>query len=381
MRKKTVVFWLLLWVLCCSQPVYGAEAEDIQTYEEELLEKLDVKDLEEYLKGNEYTGDVSFMDLVGSLMTGQIPFDFQSIGTYLADVLWGELSANKGILLQVLLLAVCCSFLHHFSDIFKNSYIADTCFLCLYMELMVLLLRSSAIMYELVYDTLQELVEFMNLLIPIFTLSLSVSMEHLSAAGFYELAFLVIYLVQVILLLVLVPAVKVYVILEFMNHYVPGKKFQKLCELIRDGVQWCLKFLVAVVVSLNVIESMITPAVDRLKANGIAKTVQMLPGVGNAAGVLGEMLLGSGTVIKNSVGVAGILILLLLLAGPVIKLWLLSLLYRVTAAVIEPVSDPRIVGCMQGVYTGSVLLQKIILAAVTLFVTTIAIITAAGSRI
>lgn len=377
--KKIVFFLVCVW--CCfgaRQLVYASEED---SYVQEMMRELDFSDLEDYLGENEVTEDITFSELVQGLVKGEISLDGEELWEKIVSVLWGELSKSKSLLLQVFLLAVCCSFLHNFSDIFRNTYIADMCFLFLYMELIMLLLRSFSIMHQLVTDTLRQLVDFMNMLIPIFCMVLSVGMANLSAAGFYELAFLVIYLVQWMMLMVLVPAVQIYVVMQFINHFMPGEKLQRMCELLEDGVRWCLKFMVAVVVSLNVIQSMVAPAIDRLKVSSVSKTLQMIPGIGNATGALSEMLLGAGMVMRNSVGVAGIVVLTMILSVPVIKLCLLSVMYKITAAVTEPISDKRISGSIQGIYTGSVLMQKIIFTAVTLFVITLAMISVSSSFI
>ncbi|MGN0341305.1 MAG: stage III sporulation protein AE [Roseburia sp.] len=379
MKKFACILFFVICCLKCCIPVYASDEEN--SYVQDMLQEMELSDLEDYLQEKDVTEDVSFSDLVQQLIRGEIPLDAEEIWNKIAGTLWGELSENKSLLMQVLLLAVCCSFIHNFSDIFRNSHISDICFLFIYMELIMLLLRSFSIMYHLVNETLQELVDFMNMLIPVFCMVLSVGMANMSAAGFYELAFLVIYLVQWLMLMVLVPAVQNYVVMEFINHFVPGEKLQRMCELLEGGVRWCLKFMVAVVVSLNVIQSMVAPAIDRLKVSSVSKTLQMIPGVGNATGVFSEMLLGAGMVMKNCVGVAGIVVLAMILSVPVIKLCLLSVLYKVTAAVTEPISDKRISGCIQGIFTGSVLMQKIIFTAVTLFVITLAMIAASSSFI
>ena len=79
-----------------------------------------------------------------------------------------------------------------------------------------------------------------------------------------------------------------------------------------------------------------TPAIDRLKMSTVTKTLGMIPGMGNITGAVSELMLGAGMVIKNSVGTAGVLILLLLVMFPLCKMFLLSLMYKVTAAVTEP---------------------------------------------
>lgn len=121
---------------------------------------------------------------------------------------------------------------------------------------------------------------------------------------------------------------------------------------------------------------MVVPVIDRLKMSTVTKTIGMIPGMGNITGAVSELMLGAGMVIKNSVGTAGVLILLLLVMFPLCKMFLLSLMYKVTAAVTEPVSDKRIAGSMNGICLGCRLLTRILLTSLVLFLVTIAMITA-----
>ena len=200
-----------------------------------------------------------------------------------------------------------------------------------------------------------------------------------SAAAFYEMAFLVIYLVQYVMLYFLAPLVQVFVAMQFLNYVLEGEKFTRMCELLEDIMRWAVKIMVTLVMGLNVVQGLIYPAVDRLKTTSWSKTVSMIPGIGNSANAIGEMLIGTGMVIKNSVGVAAMLLLVVLFAVPLIKIGVLTFLYKLIAAVLEPITDKRIAGSINGVYKGSVLAGKLMLTSLFLFFVTIAMITASTS--
>ena len=271
--------------------------------------------------------------------------------------------------------------LKNFSTIFRNSYISEMCFLLVYIELMVLLMKSFLIMNELLSETLQRVVEFMKMLIPVFAMSMVFSNGTGSAAGFYEMTFFIIYLVQWGLLYLLAPMVQIYVVMQFLNYILEGEKFTRMCELLEDGIRFCLKFIVTLVMGINLVQGLICPAIDRLKTGTWAKAVGMIPGIGNSANAIGEMLIGTGMVIKNSVGAATMLVLVVLTAIPLVKLYAMSFLYKLSAAVLEPVTDKRIAGSINGVFKGSVLAGKLMLTSLFLFFITIAMITASTSAL
>lgn len=166
-----------------------------------------------------------------------------------------------------------------------------------------------------------------------------------------------------------------------MNYILEGEKFARMCELLEDGIRWGMKIIVTLVMGLNIVQGLIHPAVDRLKMTSWTKTVSMIPGIGNSASAIGEILIGTGMVIKNSVGVAAMLILVILVAIPLVKIFVMSLLYKLASAILEPITDKRLAGSVNGVFKGSVLAGKLMLTSLFLFFVTIAMITASTSYV
>ena len=167
-------------------------------------------------------------------------------------------------------------------------------------------------MSDIVVTAMNQIVDFMNMLIPVFGMSLAFSMANFTAAGFYQIAFIVVYIVQWGMLACLVPMTKLFIMMEFMNYMIEGERFSRMCELMEEIIRWCLKCAIAATIGLNVVQTMVVPAIDRLKMSTVTKTLGMIPGMGNITGAVSELMLGAGMVIKNSVGTAGVLILLLL---------------------------------------------------------------------
>ena len=59
---------------------------------------------------------------------------------------------------------------------------------------------------------------------------------------------------------------------------------------------------------------------------------------------------------------------------PVVKTTIISLCYKASGAVLEPISDKRVVNAINGVYESTVLLARVLLYAVAFFVLSIAIV-------
>lgn len=344
-----------------------------------LLDNLNLDKLQQNISKNEETKNISFLDLMKKLMSEDHGNSIEQAGDYVGNLLFQEIRQNKHFLIIIIALAAAFALIKNFSNIFHNSYISELCFVLIYIELMILLMKSFLVVNELLSGTLGKVVDFMKALLPVFCMTMLFSGGTGTAAGFYEMAFFIIFIVQWVMLYLLAPMIQIYVVMQFLNYMLEGEKFTRMCELLEGVIQWGMKIIVTVVLGLNVVQSLINPAIDRLKLSSITKTMKMIPGVGNSVSALGEILVGTGIVIKNSVGVAAMLIIVILGLVPLVKIGVITFLYKLAAASVEPITDKRIAGSINGVFRGSMLAAKLMLTSLFLFLITIAMITASSS--
>lgn len=385
-RKWMIAAFLSLLFLWVPAPVFALETEGLgqgsgeeSVFLEEMMGNLDFAELDGFLEKEEFgMGErISFSELVGQMLEqGFSEFDYSRIIDWLKDALFGEVDRNRRLLIEVVLLAVGFSILKNFSGAFGSSYISDLCFLLVYCVLAVMLLQSFLSFREIVEGALTDSVEFMKMAVPTFCIAMVFSAGSSSSAGFYQTAFLVIYLVQWLFLNLLIPMIHIYVLMELFNHFFEDERFANLTELLKGAVCWGMKIAGIAVLGLNVVQGLVNPAKDRLLNGAIAKTASMIPGVGNTINGVTELLLGSGIMIKNCVGAAAALILVLIGIVPMGKVAFLALFYKIAAAVTEPVTDKRIAGCLKGMAEGGVLYLKLMGYCVTMFFLTIALTTA-----
>lgn len=177
-----------------------------------------------------------------------------------------------------------------------------------------------------------------------------------------------------VFLRIVLPLIEVYVILMLVNHISKEDYLSKLAGLLKTAVEWIMKTMLGLVIGMNLIQGMILPLVDTVKTSAVRKVISVIPGIGSGADAVTEVVLGSGILIKNGIGVAALVILVILCAMPVLKLTVLSLLYHGAAAVVQPVSDKRITESVSGVADGVMMLLKVIFHVALLFIITVAVV-------
>lgn len=361
----SLVFCLFLF---CAKPVQAKTVE-------EMMGDLDFSEITDFLEDSNEVS-VSFEEIIRALLEGtEIPYE--KLGDYGKDLLFCSLIENRNLILRLLVVSLAFSILKNYAKSFSDSYVSEISFFLCYCFMMVLLLQSFSVMNETVTDTTTDMVDFMKVLIPTYCSAISFSLNLNTSAATYSMIFTAIYLVEWMIRYLLLPMVQIYIMMEFLNHLMEEARFKKLSELIANGVKALLKAAVSFVLGINVIQGLIAPAMDRLAGNSITKTIQMVPGLGNVVSGMGQIFLSSGLVIKNCIGAAALIILVILCAVPFLKMAILAVLYKFLAAVLEPVADKRLSGGMNGIANGGMLYLKILSTCLMLFFLTIALSSAA----
>ena len=146
---------------------------------------------------------------------------------------------------------------------------------------------------------IDRLVAFMTAFVPLYAATLFCSGNAASAGSFYQLAFGLMYLLELGMKFIFLPGVHVFVLLLLMDNLFEETKLGKMAQLFEDGIRLVLKGGLTAVMGIGVVQSLIVPARDRLSTNSIFNSISAVPGVGNTFGSAAEILLGSGILIKK----------------------------------------------------------------------------------
>lgn len=388
MRREKWLWLCLMLVLLAVQitPVKAAETETVTgsgqetdaqlQVTDEFLGELDLDDMEQFLQEQqgEDDMDISFGELMKGFLSGDSTVDVSRIWSWVVSHCFETVRQNKAYLAQMLILLLAFVMLQGISGIFADSFLSDISFLAVYFLFLYNALRIFALMQQIVYSCMDRIAEFTLLVQPVFCMAMIFSTGVNSASFTYEMLLLVLYLVQNLLQKLLLPLVFVFLISQFANYAWKEEHFSSLAKLLEGGIGLAQKLLVTFILGLNLIQGMVAPAVDQLKKTVTVRTIGVIPGLGGAMNAVSEMLLGAGLLIKNCVGATVIVVLVLLCAKPLLEISVLALIYRVLAALAQPVTDKRISGVLDALARAGMLYVKLAVMAVLLLFLTVAVV-------
>lgn len=348
--------------------------EASEAAKDKIIQDMELQQMQDAV--NELLGEETFSleDALHRILKGEQLFSKEYFVSVAKSFLWNQLAAERETMIRVVLLVLVASLFSNFTNVFGDGRTGEISFYVVYMLLLAALVHAFAGMGTEIAKSLQDCVSFMKALMPSYFLAVTAAGGSASAMVFYESVLVLIYLVQVIFLKGILPGINVYVLLELVNYLHSEDFLSKMSELLRTVLEWGMKTCVAVIIGMQIVQNMISPAIDSLKRDVVGKAAAAIPGIGNAINGVTEVALGTAVLVRNGLGVIGIVIFLFIGLPPVIRLGTTTLLYKLLAALVQPVSDKRMVGALSTMGDGCMLLLKVLLVTELLVLITIAVL-------
>ncbi len=315
----------------------------------------------------------SFSEYVSKLMQGQIPFSLESSLQTIFRGLAANLAQERKLYVYLILLAVIGAVLGNFTSLLQGKQIAETAFYAVYLLFFSVLLTSFTQVSQIAETTLTQLMDFMKILLPSYFMSMAFSQGTVSTGVYYQFALAMITVVEFVLLRLIFPAIQVYFLLRIANQLSKRDMFTKMAELIRDVVTFVMKTMFGVMMGINVIQGLVLPITSQLETSAVVKVSGAIPGVGNTISSVAGTVLCAGTLVKNAVGVTGVIAVLLYCGVPLLRLVISKFLFQLINAFIQPISDSRIVAGISAAASSLGLLIHAVFIGCMMFVVSLAL--------
>ena len=300
-------------------------------------------------------GDLSEIEAaVSEAMTVRSSVSFKAI---LKQLMTGSLSEAGQLLFQMI-----------------REQVAETGFYLTYTLLMTLMMTSFMMTSAIVRDVLHSLTEFMKVLLPTFCTALTFTTGSLLSGAYYELMMIAIAAADWLMSSLIMKMIQVYVLTALVNHISKEDYLSKLSELLALLIRWSIRTVVGVILGINILQTMLLPAIDRAKETVAYKLISAVPGVGTAMNTAVGAVIGSGVLIRNVLGMGSLLIILLICAVPVVRVCMVLLSYKIVQAVIQPVTEKRLLEGMDAMTQGVGMLLHVLVSCVLMFILSLAVV-------
>lgn len=347
MKKKIVVLILLLLVIIISHKVY---AENTNT-EEILNEQKESFGISEFIKETkkykgEFLEDIDVSEILEEAIKGKI--DNSRIYKKVINIFGTEIHENIITLISVLAIIVIHSILKSLSDNLENENIAKIIYYVQYILIVSIVMANFTEVIALIKQTSTNMVNFMNALIPILITLMTYTGSIVTGGLIQPIILFMINFVGNIIQAILIPGVLIIVTLTIISKISDKVQIGKITKFFKSSITWFLGTALTIFVGIISLEGSLSSSIDGITAKTAKATISaVIPVVGKILGDAVDSVLGCGVILKNALGIVGIIVIMGICIMPVIKLGVLTIIYNLAAAIIEPVSDEKIVKLLE----------------------------------
>lgn len=309
--------------------------EELSQVVNDTLSKIDFGDLANL----SVFGGSDFWTVLGQILSGeyfkQYPDVFSGI--------WALLGSVVLAVLPLVVLVVAITILCGFVGTAKKEGVGHLVFFVAYAAVVLIVVGSVADLIKMVGSTLDIIKTQVDLVFPII-LTLMVTGGATTSAGIYQPAVAVLSsVVMQIFSWVVMPLFIVSMAFSVVSHLAPQTRLDKFVAFFNSLFKWIVGVCFTVFLSFMAIQGITAGSFDSISIRATKMTVSgYVPIIGSYMSQGFDLIMASAVLIKNAVGLSGILLLLGLVLAPIVKIVVFSLAIKLTAAVTQPIGDSRI---------------------------------------
>lgn len=329
---------------------------------------------------NEVLQDLNAKDFVNEFMkTGDGKVSTMKVAKAVVAYLFKEVTATFKTMSILIIIAIICALLNNLHKSFSDDGLAKIAYFACFALIIVLVSKGFYDAVGVAKETMTKTADFMSALIPVLMMLIA------SVGGFTEAAIMdpvIIAAINISIKLyvdIIIPLIFMGFVLQFVNSLTDEFKLEKLTKLLNQIALWTQGILVTVFIGVITIRGITSKTIDQVTVKTAKYAVDnFVPIVGKAFSDAISTVAGYSLLLKNALSGLGLVIILAITIFPIIKLLIMALLYKLTAALIEPISDGKIVECISSVGDSLLLVMSCVISVSTMFFIMVSIIASAG---
>ena len=230
--------------------------------------------------------------------------------------------------MKILILCILSAFINVFGPFFNKQQLTESTLSVIAISLITVLFVVFIQASDTARSTLTSIINLYKAISMVFLPAISASGAIMSKAVYYQIIIAMIAVSNIFFKNILLKTNKIYLIISLCDCIDKEAHMDKACNLIKKGVKWCCYTILTVFIGLNAIKSILTPVQDTVNSKGIFMGISLIPGIGDTAQVLSNTILSSSALIKNAIGVSGIIAIVMCMFFPLLRIGLLAVYIR-----------------------------------------------------
>lgn len=342
--EKIITIIVMVLIVFLSNSSYANDNQTIIEQQEEFKIQDFIKNAEKFT--GEFFEDIDINEILNDAIKGEV--DNSTLLKKILNILGKEVTTNIKSLVSILAIILIHSILKSISESLENNNISKLIYYVQYILIVTVIMSNFTDIIKLVQDTTGNLIGFMNTLVPLL-ITLMMYTGSITTSSVVEpiILFMINFIGNIIQNLI-IPFVLVLTSLVIISKISDKVHIDKLSKSFKSGIVWFLGIVLTVFVGVVSLEGTLSSSIDGITAKTTKAVVSSaIPVVGKILGDAVDTVLGCGIVLKNAVGLVGVVIVIGICIMPILKLFVLSVSYKLLSTVVQPIADEKIIDLLE----------------------------------
>lgn len=352
MKRKfllCMMLYYLLWIPLAAAEETGEKPPVINEVVRSQLDHLQTEQVENFWQQlsqdyGQYLGGQNSRDLFEWILSGKTELSFKNVLTGLLRYFFHEVLYNGKLLGSIIILTVFSMILQTLQTAFEHNQVSKVAYAIVFMVLIILAVNSFHVAVDSARLAIGRMIGFMLALIPLM-LTLMVTMGNVvSVTLFHPMIVFMIHVIGTFIYTVVFPLLFFSAILSIVSSLTDKYKVNHLAGLMQKVGVTLLGGLLAIflgVISIQGATSAVADGVTLRTAKYV--TGNFIPIIGRTISEAADTVMSASLLVKNTIGLAGVIILLLICAFPALKILSLAFIYNFSAAIMQPLGNSPII--------------------------------------
>lgn len=383
MKKYVLIILFLIFTMFCFLRPAMAEyiIEDII---DEQLQNMDFGDINSFLDKinktyDDYIPQYELKDMI-KIMRGRQGYDFGQMVNGVVKYVLREISVSYRLLGKLIALSIICAVLRNINSAFENDNVGKVTYSVIYLILAVIAIQSFSMAVRVGKETIEQMVSFIQALMPtIFALLASIggitSVAVLNPLIFIGASAACTWIKDIIL-----PVIFFTAVLGLINSFSDRFHVSLLASFLKQICVFLLGLFLSVFLGILIVKGAASATIDGVAVR-TAKfaSKNFIPIVGGIFSDTVDTIVSCSLILKNAIGFAGMLIVLLIAIFPVLKILSLIIIYKLAGAIIQPLGEETMVRCLNDMANSLMLIFISVASVAMMFFVAITVILTVGN--
>ncbi len=387
--KKVFVLVVLCVMACCCFSGVGicfADSEEesleqeLETATNEQLSSLDFDGLQDILDDMNASqknvfGSTSFFDKVSRLLSGDFGDGFSSFFDAFINTFFEDVLGFVPLLCIVVIITILCSVISSLRAETAQKGVGEIVNFVCFGAVVVVISATVVGLFNEVRSSVSTMQTEMQILFPIL-LTFLAAVGGTVSVGIYQPAVAILtQVVVVIFMFVIIPIFVFMFVLSIINNFASNVRLNKMIDFCKSLLKWISTLSFGAFLGILGIQGIVAGSFDGVSVRAAKFALKSyVPILGGYLSDGFNVAVAGSVLIKNAVGVSGIFLLFASIFSPVLHLVTFLLLLKLTAAILEPISNTTIPNFLHQTAKMLGLLVMIVLAISFMYIITIGLI-------